>query len=162
MNVDAITAICAVVIALASLVVTLMEARTSREHSRQSVRPVLQIVRTRLHTDKQTGLKIKNVGLGPAVIVGTRVKLDGHPIGGWNRDTFTQLVGVNKPTPFFSSLYDDAVIPSGDEQFLILIDPFKEWRHSWFWDLIANRITLEVRYESIYGGEDFTVSKHPR
>jgi hypothetical protein len=162
MDVNSVTAICAVVIALASLAVTLTEARASREHSRQSVRPVLQIIRTKLHNDKRTGLKIRNVGLGPAVITGTTVRLDGDPVGRWDRETFALLIGVNKPTPFFSSLYDDSVIPPNSEQFLILIDPFKERRHSWFWNLIANRLTLEVRYESIYGGEGFTISKHPR
>jgi hypothetical protein len=146
MNVNSVTAICAVVIALASLMVTLTEVRASRRHNRQSVRPVLQIVRTRLHNDKRTGLKIRNVGLGPAVIVGTKVRLDGHPIGGWDRETFTQLVRTNRHTPFFGSLYDGAVIPPGDEQFLILIDPFKERRHSWFWNLIG---LFEVSRDSV-------------
>ncbi len=162
MDVNSITAICAVIIALASLVVTLMEARASRKHNRQSVRPVLQIVRVRLHDDTRTGLKVRNVGLGPAVIVGTTVLLDGNPVGRWDRETFVHLVGANKPAPFFSSLYDKAVIPPGDEQFLIFIDPFKERHHSWFWKLIAYRLTFEVRYESIYGGENYTESKHPR
>lgn len=162
MDVNSITAICAVIIALASLMVTLMEARASREHDRQSVRPVLQIVRVRLYGDKRTGLKLRNVGLGPAVIMGTRVLLDGNLVGSWDRETFARLVGANKPVPRFSSLYDKAVIPPGDERFLMFIDPFKERWHSWFWRLIAYRLTIEVRYESIYGGENFTESKQPR
>jgi hypothetical protein len=95
------------------------------------------------------------------VIVSTKVRLEGHPVGGWDRETFALLVGTNKPTSFFGSLYDDAVIPPGDEQFLMLINPFKERRHSWFWILIANRLTLEIHYESVYGGEDFTAFKRP-
>jgi hypothetical protein len=160
MNVDSITAICAIIIALASLFVTIMEARISRDYSRQSVRPVLQLVR--VYGDRRTGLKIRNVGLGPAVIVSTAVRLDGNPVGSWDRETFTRLVGANKPVPALSSLYDKAVIPAGDEQFLMYIDPFSRKRHSWFWQLLAHRLDLEVRYESLYGGENFTESKHPR
>lgn len=114
MDVNSITAICAVIIALASLAVTLMEARASREHDRQSVRPVLLIVRARRHGDTVTGLKVRNVGFGPAVVVSTTVKLDGDAIGSWDRETFARLVGANRPVPSFSSLYDGAVIPPGD------------------------------------------------
>jgi hypothetical protein len=161
-NVNSITAICAVIIALASLVVTLMEARAGREHNRHSVRPVLQVVRFRLHGDTRAGLKIRNVGLGPAVIVGTVVQLDGNAIGAWDRATFTRLIGTNRPVPFFGSLYDGAVIPQGDEQSLIFIDPYREKRHSWFWRLVAYRLNVEVQYESLYGGENFIASKPPR
>lgn len=162
MDVNSITAICAVIIALASLVVAVMESRASREYNRQSVRPVLQIIRSRLHGDLRAGLMLRNVGLGPAVIVGTTVILDGDRIGSWDRETFAHLVGTNKPVPSFSSLYERAVVPAGEEKYLILMDPFKEERHSWFWNLIAHRLTLEVRYESLYGGEKFRESKHPR
>lgn len=85
MDINSITAVCAVIIALASLVITLMEARAAREHNRQSVRPVLQIVRFRLHGDMRTGLKIRNVGLGPAVIVSTSVKLEKRSPAWWGR-----------------------------------------------------------------------------
>jgi hypothetical protein len=162
MGVDSITAICAIIIALASLVVTVMEARTTREHNRQSVRPVLRIVRVKMHDDTRTGLKIENLGLGPAVILSTAIELDGKPIGAWNRKAFDLMVGTNKPLPNFSAIYDDAVIPAGSTQFLIFIDPFKERQDSWFWELIAHRLTLEVRYESLYGGENFTTFKRPR
>jgi hypothetical protein len=162
MDVDSITAVCAVIIALASLVVTIMEARASRDYNRRSVRPVLQLVRVKLHGDTRTGLKIRNVGLGPAVIVSTAVRLDGNPVGSWDRETLVRLAGLNKPVPSFGSLYDRTVIPAGDEQFLIFIDPFSEKRHAWFWQLVAHRLVLEVRYESLYGGENFVESKNPR
>jgi hypothetical protein len=161
-DVNSITAVCAVVIALASLVATLIGAKTAREHDRQSVRPVLQIIRTKTHGDKRTGLKIVNVGLGPAVIVNTATELDGKPIGSWNRKAFDLLVGPNKPLPGFSALYDGTVIPAGGERFLIYIDPFKDRRHSWFWELVAHRVTVETRYESLYGGENFSASIGPR
>lgn len=162
LDVNSITAICAVIIALASLAVTLMEARSTREHDRQSVRPVLRIIRIKTHGDRRTGLKVENVGLGPAVILNTAVKLDGKPIGSWDRKAFDIMVGSNKSIPHFSALRDGDVIPAGGEQFIIFIDPFRERRHSWIWELVAHRLTLDVRYESLYGGENFSASREPR
>ena len=72
------------------------------------------------------------------------------------------MIGSNKPTPKFSTLYDDAVIPVDEDQFLIFIDDFKQSVHAWFWQLIAHRLSIEVKYESIYGGENFKTSKDPR
>jgi hypothetical protein len=125
MNVDTITAICAIVIALASLSVSLMEARTARQYNRYSVKPVLQIIRIKAYGDLRVGLKLRNVGLGLAVIVNTAVTLDGKHAGSWDRDTFDLIVGSNRPVPRFSTLYENSVIPAGEEQFLIFIDHFK-------------------------------------
>lgn len=162
MDVNSITAICAVIVAAASLVITVIEGRTQRIHNRQSVRPVLQIDRIMHDGNTRAGLKLRNVGLGPAVITSTSVTRNGRTIGPWSRDTFSSLVGKNKPVPSFSSLYVNSVIPAGSERHIAFIDHFKEKKHFWFWKIIAHQITLEVSYESIYGGENFTTVKHPR
>jgi hypothetical protein len=139
-----------------------MEARASREYNRQSVRPVLQIIRVKMHGDKRVGLKVINVGLGPAVICEAVAELDGKPIGIWDRKAFDLLVESNKPLPGFSVLYEGRVIPAGGEENLIYLDPFRAGRHSWFWELVAYRVAVRIRYESLYGGEDFSTSVHPR
>jgi hypothetical protein len=54
---------CAAVIALLSLVVTIVQVRATRTHNRKSVRPVLQIGDT-FHRGEQAGLLLSNVGLG--------------------------------------------------------------------------------------------------
>jgi len=162
MSVDAITAVCAIVIAVASLAVSIIEARATRKHNRYSVKPALRIIRVKTHEDLRAGLKLRNVGLGPAVIMRTTVTLDGRDVGSWDRDSFDLIVESNKPIPKFSTLYDNTVIPAGEEQFLIFIDHFKEGQHAWFWELIAHRLSIEIRYDSLYGGENFTESKHPR
>lgn len=56
-------AMCAAVIALLSLVVTIVQVRATRTHNRKSVRPVLQIGDT-FHRGEQAGLLLSNVGLG--------------------------------------------------------------------------------------------------
>lgn len=56
-------ATCAVVIAMLSLVVTIVQARVTQIHNRKSVRPVLQIGDT-FHRGEQAGLLLSNVGPG--------------------------------------------------------------------------------------------------
>ena len=96
------------------------------------------------------------------MILETIVQLDGKAVGKWDRGTRALMVGANKPVPNFSALYDKAVILAGGEERLIFLSHFDKERDAWFWDLIAHRLDIEVRYESIYGGEGFSTAKHPR
>jgi len=65
-SVSDITAVSAIVIAVFSLVVSIREARVAWQHDRHSVKPILQISRVKQHSDERVGLKLRNVGLGPA------------------------------------------------------------------------------------------------
>lgn len=47
MDAETVVAVCAVVIAVASLAVSFYEARAARQHNRHSVRPLLQLHRGR-------------------------------------------------------------------------------------------------------------------
>jgi hypothetical protein len=153
-NVGNISAICAIIIAVLSLAISVLEARATREHNRKSVKPVLQLVRIKTHGNSWAGLWLTNAGLGPAVIVDTSVELDGKIVGKWNRETFGLLVNPSSsPIPHFRSLLNDAVVPAGGDLRLIFINDFDEERDGWFWNLIASRLGFEIRYESIYGGE---------
>jgi hypothetical protein len=162
MNVGSITAVCAIVIATASLAISVLEARAAREHDRKSVMPVLRVTRVATHGDTWAGLTLKNAGLGPAVITDTIIQLDGKVVGRWDRGTLALMAGSNEPIPNFSALYEATVIPAGTEQRLIFLSNFDDERDAWFWDLIAFRLDIEIRYESIYGGEAFSAAKHPR
>ena len=85
----------ATVIALLSLFVTIFEVRQSRFHSRASVRPVLQLSWT--SADPTVGLRLKNVGLGPAIIYETRCFVDGKLIGRFNRENAINIAdGLKK------------------------------------------------------------------
>jgi len=162
MDVSNITAVSAIIIAVASLSVSVMEARAARRHNRQSVRPILQINRVKQHSDMRVGLRLRNVGFGPAIILNTKVTLDGTVIGAWDRDSLDLMVNSKGLHPKFSTLYKDEVIPSGHDGFLIHIDNFNEKSQGWFWELIAHRLSIEIAYESIYGDKTFRAFKHPR
>jgi predicted lysophospholipase L1 biosynthesis ABC-type transport system permease subunit len=67
MNASIVVAICATVIAVLSLAVSVYEARATRRHDRISVRPHLAL-QANLRQGSQAGLQLINAGLGPAAI----------------------------------------------------------------------------------------------
>lgn len=92
MSADAITAVCVVVIAVASLIVTVYQTHATRRHNRHSVRPMLQLRHTRT------------------------------VVAGFDRNEHAEVE-----------------------------------------DLVTRRLTLTIRYGSLYGGEDdTTVLRSPR
>jgi hypothetical protein len=162
MNANNITAICAIVIAIASLVISIIEVRATRHHNRQSVRPILRITRVRGHNDSRTGLKLINVGCGPAIIRGTTASFDDRIIGPWSHESFNQIVSDKKDARLgYSIYYAGDVIAAGSAVYLLFINPYKKKRDQGFWDLIAYRMGIEIEYESLYG-EVFRVMKGPR
>jgi hypothetical protein len=76
MNASIIVAICATVIAVFSLAVTVYEAWATRRHDRISVHPFLEL-RIGLRQGRTAGLQLINSGLGPALITNTILTLDG-------------------------------------------------------------------------------------
>ncbi|WKX74581.1 hypothetical protein [Streptomyces sp. XD-27] len=83
MNAETVTAICAVVIAVASLVVSVYQTHAMRQHNRHSVRPILQLHRG-WPVGGRAGLRLTNSGLGPAIVVDSTLTVDGEVIGAWN------------------------------------------------------------------------------
>jgi hypothetical protein len=73
-----VVAICATVIAVASLGVSVYEARAARRHNGISVRPLLEL-HSSFHPGRTAGLQLVNAGLGPAVIIASTLRLDGQP-----------------------------------------------------------------------------------
>ncbi|WP_242705203.1 MULTISPECIES: hypothetical protein [Streptomyces] len=90
MKAETVTAICAVVIAVASLVVSVYQTRAMRQHNRHSVRPILQ-----LHqgwpAGGRAGIRLINSGLGPAIIVDGTLTVDGEVVGSWNAPSVDRL-----------------------------------------------------------------------
>ena len=75
MDASVVVAICATVIAVVSLAVSVYEARATRRHNRISVRPFLEL-RVGLSQGRMAGLQLINAGLGPAAIARTVLTLD--------------------------------------------------------------------------------------
>ncbi|CAL9456365.1 hypothetical protein OEB94_23555 [Streptomyces sp. ICN988] len=158
MNAETVIAVAATVIALGSLWVSWAQTRATRLHNRQSVRPLLQI--RRIRQDDGVGLKLVNAGLGPAVVTRTVVRLDGAAAGEWNREVKGAIFAPGlRPKTY--SLRAGSVVLAGQETFLVLLDRSGSTgpdRLQEFWHLIDRRLVIEIEYESLYGGEGFSVS----
>ena len=79
-NAQLITAICAVVIALAALFVAVWQARATRIHNCLSVKPNLDINQVVRQSDSTVQLDLGNNGIGPAIIKEFEVHIDGRKV----------------------------------------------------------------------------------
>ncbi|WP_437104776.1 hypothetical protein [Streptomyces sp. enrichment culture] len=53
------------------------------------------------------------------------------------------------------------VITTEYEEYLLGVAGYDPRRHAEVEDLINRRLTLEIRYDSLYGGEDYTTVLRP-
>ncbi|MFI7470637.1 hypothetical protein [Nonomuraea sp. NPDC049646] len=157
MGAEAVIALAAAVIALAALFVAIFEVRATRRHNRLSVRPVLQC-RVTLREGEPSGLSITNAGLGPAVIVETRVWLDGVLMGPWNRECTIEVIKRLKKQPTTSTLVEGSTLSPGTQKLLLGLSSYMPSENPDFKTLLETRLDLEVRYESLYGGENLMVT----
>lgn len=161
MNAETVTAICAVVIAVASLVVSVYQTHAMRQHNRHSVRPVLQLHRG-WPPGGRAGIRLINSGLGPAVIVGSTLTVDGEVIGTWNELSVNRLRERLAVRPSAVTFNEGEVIATDYEQYLLSVASYDQQDHAEIEDLINRRLTLKIRYESLYGGDNFQAVLAPR
>jgi hypothetical protein len=152
---NTVIAICGVVIAVASLVVSAYVAWATREHNRLSVRPLLGLT-TAFPAGAAAGLRLTNSGLGPARIIRTQLTVDDKPLGEFSRRVVDELRGGLTVRPHAATLGGRPFLDPDYQQFLLSVDPYDPSRHREFRTLIEERLRLEIQYESIYGGEGFT------
>ncbi|MFI6645973.1 hypothetical protein [Streptomyces sp. NPDC050504] len=149
MNADTITAICAVVVAVASLAAAVWQGYVTRDHNRRSVRPLVRVGRW-ISKDKDlvSGIRMANGGLGPAFIVSTRLILDGQELPPWS-DACAKVLQDRSGIRLRGAIFlDGGVLAAGEVTFLIGVRPGDVNR-------LARRLQIIVEYESLYGGEGF-------
>jgi hypothetical protein len=157
MDASTVIAVAATVIALASLAVAGYEARATRRHNRQSVRPVLQL-RPTFHPGDTAGLRLRNVGLGPAVITGSHVTVDGEPMGGIDQTGINRVREGLETRPRAVTFTVGSVLETDLDVYVLSVRDYHRDRHADFVELLRHRISVEIRYESLYGGEGFVVT----
>lgn len=147
------------IIAVSSLIVSIYQLTAAMKHNRQSVKPVLQIG-SGFSRGHRAGLTLANCGLGPAVITGSRVELDGMDIGEYGEDTVNRIRGDARPRPSAITFQTGAVLPKDYDAILLAVDDFDPDlpRHRDFAQLIRHRLTITLRYESLHGGDQFEVT----
>lgn len=159
MDASVVVAICATVIAVLSLAVSVSEARATRRHDRISVRPFLELQVT-LPQGGTAGLRLINAGLGPAAITRTVLTLDGEPLGEYGEDSVNVLRGKLSVRPA-AVTFRKPILAADYDQFLLSVEPFDRTEHAEFADLLRRRLGLELHYESLYGGEDYKAERNP-
>lgn len=156
MDANTVIAICSVVIAVASLAVSAYVAWATRNHNRLSVRPLLGLTAS-FPVGGTAGLRLTNSGLGPATIISSQLTVDGKQVGEFDKlhvDEFRRGLAVR---PHAATLGGHPFLDTDYQQFLLSVDPYDPSEHHEFRQLIETKLRLEIRYESIYGGEGFTV-----
>lgn len=162
MKPEIMISVSATVIALASLWVSITESRSNRAHNRQSVRPLLQIRRVLNFEGRRTGIHVVNAGLGPAIVTRTTVRLDGEVVGEWDLNTYRRVTHGMPLWPKVSTLQQGVPVLTGQVVYLLFLDDFDPDEHAWFWRLTSSRLSIEILYESLYGGENFRAVMVPR
>ena len=157
---NTVIAICGVVIAVASLVVSAYVAWATRKHNRLSVRPLLGLTIS-FPAGATAGLLLTNSGLGPARIIGSQLTVDGEEFGEFNKPNVDELRRRLDVRPHAATLGGQPYLDTGYQQFLLSVDPYDPSEHGEFSELIERKLRLEIRYESIYGGEGLT-AVYPR
>ncbi|WP_238011537.1 hypothetical protein KZZ52_33690 [Dactylosporangium sp. AC04546] len=155
MDANTVTAICATGIAVASLAVSISQTRAVQEHNRRSVRPFLQF-EYQIVASGEAGMRLRNVGLGPAIVRSTTVTLDGKHIGSWDEMTVNELRRPLRRRPRARTIHAGLALPAGYNELFIHLDNYERSRDEWFWELLRRRLVVKVCYESLYGGEQFS------
>jgi len=153
MNASTVIAVCAAVIAGASLGVSVYEARAMRMHNRRSVQPSL-VLWGKLSTGATSGIGLTNAGLGPAKITDSKLILDGEYLGDLSTSTADKLRDRLALPVATTTLSDRSFLEAGFREFLLSVDSYDEAQHRKLREWIESRLRIVIRYESIYGGEE--------
>jgi hypothetical protein len=159
-NANTVIAVCAAVIAVASLAVSVYEARAARTHNRRSVQPLLGLTTT-FPVGGTAGLRLTNSGLGPAKITVTKLTLDGLPFGDFSGSSVDKLRDKLSIRPHATTLGGQPFLETDYEQFLLSVNPYDRSQHREFRELIERRLGIEIQYTSLYG-DRFTAVWHWR
>jgi hypothetical protein len=146
----------AALIALAALGLTIQQTRLTRAHNRLSVQPVLDFAES-YRRGQRAGLRLRNVGLGPARIISGEVWLDGHkrpePFGRPAIDALRDDLSANQRRPSATTFTPGAVLPSDYDAFILSVDPFDSDGDTELVDLLG-RLRIVLVYASLYGDQE--------
>jgi len=143
---DRIMSVCAIIAALAAVVVSAYEARINREYQRISVWPRLQQANSFL-PDAPYQRVISNVGIGPALIQSVEINVDGVKCRTWG-EVIKKMIG--KPsTEVYSSFHAGSVLLPGKEIIVLKIPAGDDAKN--FWEQTqGNRLSIRICYASLY------------
>lgn len=155
-NSDRILSISAIIIAAASIIVTVWEGYEIRHHNHLSVRPKLEIFLNYTVDKPAMEWILVNNGIGPGIILSSTFTFDGkkYPVSGgavYSRiieENHLKDVIINKVSSLNAGLSIKAESMRPIVSFELTDEDMDFWK-------LHNRIQFEIEYESMYG-ERFT------
>lgn len=144
---DLVVAASAIIISVASLVVSVQQTRLMREQQQASVWPRLTTDAATASSPPSVSLTVRNAGIGPAKVVWGQVQLDGQPIA--RLDTLFAIAADTmrglEATTFTSSLSNDVMSP-GQPKTIFRVEGTLAPRVA----AIAPRLALSICYCSVF------------
>lgn len=152
---DTIIAAGAVSIALAALVVAIVQAFQIRKHNRLSVVPYLTFYISYGAETVPFGVHLANNGVGPAILKRLDICLDGQPFSTATGHPWCMVwmkAGYNKPNVAFHFPEEDTALRVSEMFPLLTLDKGSESdRERSEFSEALKRVDLVVLYESVYG-----------
>ncbi len=155
---DRIVSLSAIIIAVASIIVTVWQGFETRRHNRLSVRPKLEISFELKLKDNSFAYTLTNKGLGPAVITDVKFYVDGMVVqkGGFSiYDKFKEKLGLKDYKTLYTGIYPGKTIKSNEEIDIIRFFLKEKDNPRNFISRVYRRVVIEIGYKSMYG-EEFT------
>ena len=153
---DTIISYSAIIIAVASIVVTIWQGIETRRHYRLSVRPKLEIT---FSSNKESfGYILTNNGLGPAIITKKKIFVDGEEIsysGFSEYDDLINKLNLNDRKISHSGLYSGKTIKADDKLNIIRFSLNAGEKPDSLIREVYGRVGMEISYKSMYD-EKFT------
>ncbi len=140
---EMLVALVALAIGLCSLLLGFYEAGLQRHHARAAVWPHLEILID--NTGPDASIRVRNSGIGPAVIEDMVVTVDQQPMRSWQEVVSKTLAPM--PPYFQTGTLTDRVLRAGDEVTLLAV-PLKDLPPD-----LTNRVArvgLTIVYSSVF------------
>ncbi|MBN2093128.1 hypothetical protein JW964_26125 [candidate division KSB1 bacterium] len=150
---DKILSLSAIIIALASVVVTIWEGAEIRKHNRLSVRPKLEIFFNHSSDENEMEWILCNNGIGPGIIKSSHIYVDDkeYPIhnGAVYYEIIDSLAVGGITLAKFSSLNAGLAIKEGTIKFIVRFK-LNSGISAEVLRKLHDRIKFEIKYESMY------------
>lgn len=156
MSTDFLIQVAVVVVALAALGVSVWEGVANRRHNRLSVMPRLSLELHLAGSKGQFGLSAFNAGLGPALLMGCELRVDGVEVkvrddDGWN-DAISCLHLSQLGLSYETLGQPGTPLPAGDRMWLLSFPAdAQNALHIPAFESAMTHLKVRIQYESIYG-----------
>jgi hypothetical protein len=85
--------------------------------------------------------------------------VDGVPIGSFDESTVDRMRDrLASVRPAAATLGGQPLVAIGHEQYLLSVDNYDPEAHDEFVELIRRRLTVEILYRSLYGGDSYVAA----